>query len=188
MKKPQDWPIVFGLATFTITTMYLLIGIPAYLTYGQTTLSPIYFNLPNGPPVTISILMITAHVLLAALIFLTAFAIELENYLGISAENIGENRELIWRIIIRSITVAFITFCAVSLPYFADLMALLGATGNGVLLNIMPMAIWLKLFGWNQIDGWKEKSWVIFILIFSISGTVIGTWDALKALWLDIIS
>lgn len=188
MKRSQDWPKVSSLATLTVTIMYLLIGIPAYLTYGQSTLSPIYFNLPIGLPVTISIIMITAHVILAAPIYQTAFSIELEIYFGITVENLGRTRELIWRIIIRSLVMILIIYCAVSLPYFADLMALLGAMGNGVLLNIIPMTIWLKLFGWNQLNGWKERYWVIFILVFSFLGAAIGTWDASKALWLDIIN
>ncbi|CAG8587064.1 5434_t:CDS:2 [Diversispora eburnea] len=186
MKNPQAWPKVISLATFTVTIMYFLIGIPSYLTYGQNSLSPIYFNLPIGFSVTISIIMITAHVLLALPIYQTAFAIELENYLGITVENLGKSRELIWRIIIRTIITISMIYCAINLPYFSDFMALLGAMGNGVLLNFMPIVVWLKLFGWNQLNGWKEKFWIIFILVFSFLGAVIGTWDALKALWLDI--
>ncbi|RHZ45627.1 hypothetical protein Glove_668g19 [Diversispora epigaea] len=186
MKNPQAWPKVISFATFTVTLMYFIIGIPSYLTYGQNSLSPIYFNLPVGFSATISIIMITAHVLLALPIYQTAFAIELENYLGITVENLGKSRELIWRIIIRTIIMIFMIYCAINLPYFSDFMALLGAMGNGVLLNFMPIVVWLKLFGWNQLNGWKEKIWVIFALILSSLGAVIGTWDALIALWLDI--
>ncbi|CAG8441396.1 441_t:CDS:2 [Acaulospora colombiana] len=186
MKYPRDWSKVLNLATLTVTIMYLLIGIPAYLTYGQTTLSPIYLNLPPGFAVNISILMITVHVLLALPIYQTAFALEIENYIGINVSNLGKVREFICRALFRSFTVLFTVYVAVTLPYFSDLMALLGSMGNGILISIMPIMFWIRLFGWSRLNGWKEKSWVIFTLTFAFLGAITGTLDALNALWKDI--
>ncbi|CAG8490681.1 3661_t:CDS:2 [Dentiscutata erythropus] len=187
MKHPRSWPTIYIYAMCTVTLMYLLIGIPAYITYGHTTLSPIYLNLPPGFAVTTSILMMTAHVLLALPIYQTAFCLEIEDYMGISVENLGKIREFIYRFLCRLFIVVITTYSAVTIPYFSDLMALLGASGNGLLLSIMPILFWVKLFGWNQLNGWKEKCWVIFALIFSFYGFFIGTFDALAALWLDIL-
>src|ERR1043165_5236040 len=81
MEHPKAWPKVFGFATITITFLYLLIGIPAYTTYGDSTLSPIYKNLPSGLMVSATIIMILIHVLLALPIYQMVFALEIEDYL-----------------------------------------------------------------------------------------------------------
>ena len=45
------------------------------------TMSPIYDNLPNGGPKTASIIIITIHVILAAPLLLTSFALDVEKML-----------------------------------------------------------------------------------------------------------
>jgi len=65
-------------------------------------------------------------------------------------------------------------------------MSLLGALGNGVLLIIMPLSAWIKLFGWNRLNGWKEKTLVVFIFAFSAFGAIVGTIDSIRALYLNI--
>jgi hypothetical protein len=185
MKHPRAWPKVLSSATATVTVFYLLVCIPAYATYGDATLSPIYKSLPSGLAVLITVLMISIHILLALPIYQTAFALEIEEYLSINI-TLGKNREFIYRAIIRILTVLFTVYIAVTFPYFADIMSLLGALGNGVLLIIMPISTWIKLFGWNCLNDWKEKIWVIFALAFSAFGAIVGTVDSIRALYLDI--
>ncbi|CAG8565335.1 16255_t:CDS:2 [Funneliformis mosseae] len=186
MEHPKEWPKVFSLATATITILYLLIGVSAYLTYGDSTLSPIYKSLPPGLALSATIMMISIHILLALPIYQTAFALEIEDYISINIATLGKTREFIYRAIIRIITVSFTIYVAIAVPYFANVMALLGALGNGVLLIVMPILIWIKLFGWDSLNGWKEKSWVIFVLIFAIFGAIVGTFEAVSALYSDI--
>ncbi|CAG8625350.1 8350_t:CDS:2 [Funneliformis caledonium] len=186
MEHPKAWPKVLGLATFTITFFYLLIGISAYATYGDDTLSPIYKNLPAGLAVTISVIMISIHVLMALPIYLTAFALEVEDYLSINVATLGKNREFTYRAAIRILTLSFAISIANVVPYFADIMALIGAISQGVLLIFMPIVIWIKLFGWDSINSWKEKLWVIFLLMFSVIVTFTGTILAIYDLYADI--
>ncbi|CAG8472201.1 18388_t:CDS:1 [Racocetra fulgida] len=184
MKNKGDWPKVVMLAKFTITSMYLLIGIPAYLTYGRSTKSPIYLSLPPGFIVDITMIMITMHVLFALPVYQTAFSLELENYFF---ANIPYRiNEFILRTIIRLTLVIFTIYIAITVPYFTNIMSLLGALGNGVLLMILPISVWIKLFGWNHIPSF-EKFWVIFILFFALFGAIVGTWDALSALTTEMM-
>jgi len=187
MKYPSAWPKVLSFAIATVTVFYLLVCIPAYATYGDATLSPIYKNLPSGLAVLITVLMISIHVLLALPIYQTAFALEIEEYLSINITTLGKTREFIYRAITRILIVLFTVYIAVKFPYFADVMSLLGALGNGVLSIIMPVVTWIKLFGWDRLNGWKEKIWVIFILAFSAFGAIVGTIDSIRALYLDIV-
>src|SRR6266540_5874926 len=160
MEHPKEWPQVLSFATITITFLYLLIGVSAYTTYGNSTLSPIYKSLPPGLAVSATIIMISIHVLLALPIYQTAFALEIEEYLSINVTTLGKTREFIYRALIRIITVLFTIYIAITVPYFADIMSLLGALGNGILLIVMPILTWIKLFVWNSLNGWKEKSWL----------------------------
>ncbi|RIB24702.1 transmembrane amino acid transporter protein [Gigaspora rosea] len=188
MKNKKAWPKVITLAKLTITFMYLLIGIPAYLTYGRNTQSPIYLSLPPGLIVDITTIMITMHILLALPVYQTAFSLELENFLFTNISiTLNNTSEFISRTIIRLILVIFTVYVAVTVPYFTNIMALLGALGNGVLIMVTPMLIWIKLFGWDHFKDFKEKIWAIFILIFSLTGAIIGTWDALDALSTQIM-
>ncbi|CAG8725552.1 7877_t:CDS:2, partial [Cetraspora pellucida] len=184
MKKKKDWPKVVMLAKLTITSMYLLIGIPAYLTYGRSTKSPIYLSLPSGFIVDITMIMITMHVLSALPVYQTAFSLELENYLFANISR--ESSKIILRTILRLTIVFFTVYIAITVPYFTNIMSLLGAMGNGVLLMILPMLVWIKLFGWNNISS-LEKVWAIFILFFALFGAIVGTWDALSALSAEMI-
>ncbi|CAG8524147.1 15182_t:CDS:2 [Rhizophagus irregularis] len=186
MKHPSAWPKVLSYATATVTVFYLLVCIPAYATYGDATLSPIYKSLPSGLAVLITVIMITIHILLALPIYQTAFALEIEESLSINITTLGKNREFLYRAITRILTVLFTVCIAVKFPYFADVMSLLGALGNGVLLIIMPLSAWIKLFGWNRLNGWKEKTWVVFIFVFSAFGAIVGTIDSIRALYLNI--
>ncbi|KAG9294342.1 hypothetical protein G9A89_001847 [Geosiphon pyriformis] len=187
MKNPSAWPRINFLAILFITLMYLLIGIPSYLTYGYATTSPIYLNLPSGWTVTASIFLITAHVLLALPIYLTSLALELEEYAGVNVSNLGKSREFIARILLRTSLMILTVWLAISVPYFADVMALMGAFGNGLLIIVVPILFWIKLYGWNRLNGPLEKTWVVFIMILATIGAVIGTWDASNSLWRRII-
>ncbi|CAG8589733.1 923_t:CDS:2 [Ambispora leptoticha] len=186
MKDPSAWPKVNYSAIASVTLMYLLIGIPAYLTYGRQTLSPIYLSLPDGWTVTISIIMITAHVLLALTIYLTSICLEIEGRLGITVAKVGRRREFLYRTLLRSAAMVMVVWLAITAPYFADVMALLGAMANGLLVVVIPVSTWIKLFGWDQLRGVYEKLWVVFVLIFASVGSFIGTSDAMIALWNDI--
>ena len=49
------------------------------------------------------------------------------------------------RAIVRSLYVALTTFVAICLPFFADLMGLIGAAGFTPMTFILPCVFWLKV-------------------------------------------
>ncbi|CAG8771127.1 10176_t:CDS:2, partial [Acaulospora morrowiae] len=167
MKNARDWSKVLTISIFIITLMYLLIGIPAYITYGRSLQSPIYLSLPPGPSATVAIIMITTHILLALPVYLTSFSMEIENLLIVQEFEV--RRRFVWRVIIRSLIMAFTVLMAVNIPFASDLVELLGAAGNGMLLVVTPIILWVKLFGWQNLE-FKEQCWIIFVLTFSIFG------------------
>lgn len=49
------------------------------------------------------------------------------------------------RAVIRSIYVVLVTFVAICLPFFADLMGLIGAIGFTPMTFVLPCVFWLKV-------------------------------------------
>jgi hypothetical protein len=93
--------------------MYLLIGIPSYLTYGHETRSPIYKNLPSSShAASITIMAITVHVLLAFPIYLIALSLEIEALLSIDIATFGRVREFAYRVVLR-VTLVSLTGVAI---------------------------------------------------------------------------
>ncbi|CAJ0759333.1 6401_t:CDS:2 [Entrophospora sp. SA101] len=187
MRKPRNWPKVVSFVMFTITILYLIIGFFGYFTYGNNAKSPIYLNLPDGILVKAVIILITLHVTFALPIYQTVFSLELENYYSINENKLGKLREFIYRTLLRLVTVIAEVYIAVSIPFFADIMSLLGALANGSLVVVIPLLLWLKLVGWSKLENnnW-EKVWIIFTLIFSITIATIGSYDAVVSLYNDI--
>jgi vesicular inhibitory amino acid transporter len=48
MKDKDKFPKVLGVSVFCITTLYFFVAIVGYFTYGRSTRSPIFLNLPIG--------------------------------------------------------------------------------------------------------------------------------------------
>jgi hypothetical protein len=72
---------------------------------------------------------------------------------------------------------------SISLPYFADLMALIGAVSNTILIFVLPIACSFILKRDNQ-----SVLFGILILIIGLIGGAVGTYEALVALYHDIIN
>ncbi|CAH1760414.1 6046_t:CDS:2 [Entrophospora sp. SA101] len=117
----------------------------------------------------------------------TASSLELENYFNINENKLGRLREFIYRSLLRIVTAAMEVYIAISIPYFADVMSLLGALANGTLLVVMPLLLWLRFFGWSKLENKNcEKVWIIFTLMFSITIAIIGSCDAIISIYNDI--
>ena len=56
------------------------------------------------------------------------------------------SRPWLMRAIVRSLYVVLTTFVAICLPFFADLMGLIGAAGFTPMTFILPCVFWLKVW------------------------------------------
>jgi amino acid permease len=174
MAKKQDFGKVLTLSTMGITIMYLLVGIVGYYVYGNLSVSPILFNLPNGFFKTFGIAIITFHVVFACPLLLTTISKDLERHFEIeSFKSIG---------LLRCGIVGFIASLAIVLPFFSDMMSLIGAVSNTMLIFVLPIVCDFKLF--------EKNNYVLGTVIMMIGffGGSIGTFDALVALYNDIVN
>ncbi|KAI9592195.1 transmembrane amino acid transporter protein-domain-containing protein [Syncephalis fuscata] len=184
MRHPKAWSRVLTAAITTTCMIYFVICVPGYLAYGDQTKSPIFDNLPKGAANTSAVILITLHVLLAAPILITSFSLDVENFLGVKAAKIGKVKEIIYRAAIRTTTVSVLTVVAMVVPFFGNFMALLGAFANCMIVFVLPIFCYLRLFGWWSVSK-PTLVWCALVVAVGLFGCVLGAIDAVKALHKD---
>ncbi|KAF9976105.1 hypothetical protein BGZ73_009142 [Actinomortierella ambigua] len=184
MRYPRSWNKVLVWAMFACVAMYAVVAIPGYLTYGNTAKSPILLSLPDNVWNKIATIFIIVHVLLAAPILMTSFALEVERVFHIDTATRGVAKERLLRTINRLVILGVVGGIASLVPFFDSFLSLLGALGNCSLIFILPILFYWRLVGWRQMP-WYELVLCGFILIVGILSAVIGTIDAIRALHRD---
>ncbi|KAF9349057.1 hypothetical protein BGX34_002091 [Mortierella sp. NVP85] len=181
MRYPRSWNRVVAAALATCSILYIATAIPGYLTYGSEAKSPILSNLPQDVFTKIGTVVIIVHVILAAPILLTSFALEFERLVDITVARRGKVMERVYRTLVRLIIVGVCGGIACTVPYFGDFLSLLGALGNCTLIFVLPILCYFKLIGWKQLK-WYELLWCAIIVVIGVISAVIGSIDAIKAL------
>ncbi|KAJ1925632.1 hypothetical protein IWQ60_004455 [Tieghemiomyces parasiticus] len=180
MKNPQSWAKVLIFAVLTILGMYLCIAVVGYHVYGHLATTPIYDNLPKGPTTTVAILMLVAHVILAAPIMLTSFALEVEEAYGITVQRLGKAREFMIRGAFRALTVFILTFPAIFLPV-GKLMSLIGSFSNSLMIFVLPIVCYWRLFGIRSMN-YASLAFSVICILVGILACVCGTKDAIAGI------
>ncbi|KAG0351724.1 transmembrane amino acid transporter protein-domain-containing protein [Gamsiella multidivaricata] len=181
MRYPRSWNWVLAAALGTCSALYLTTAISGYITYGDRAESPILNNLPKDIFTEVGTVVIIVHVLLAAPILLTSFALELERLADITVVHRGVVMERVYRTILRLIIIGICGGIACTVPYFGDFLSLLGALGNCTLVFVLPIFCYFKLIGWKHLK-WYELVWCAATVIIGVLGAIIGSIDAIKAL------
>ncbi|KAF9387805.1 hypothetical protein CPB97_002038 [Podila verticillata] len=181
MRHPKSWNRVVAAALGTCAVLYLATAIPGYLAYGSDAKSPILQSLPPDVFTKVGTVVIIIHVILAAPILLTSFALEFERLTDITIARRGKVMERVWRTVSRLVIVAFCGAIACVVPYFDAFLSLLGALGNCSLIFVMPIIFYFKLIGWRQMK-WYELVWCAIIVLIGVISAVIGSIDAVKEL------
>ncbi|KAK9760729.1 hypothetical protein K7432_014933 [Basidiobolus ranarum] len=181
MRSPKAWTPVLTLAMLTTLIMYMAAGVFSYLSYGQSTQSPV-FNSFEMTGITIAArIAITLHIIFASPILLITFALDIEKYLHIDREHMGKWKEFTFRVLLRA--ALMVIFCLVSMfvPAIGDFMSLIGALMNTQIIFVFPVAFFLKLFGWRNV-GWVHLVLCALTMVVGWLSCVIGTIDSIKNL------
>ncbi|OAQ32741.1 hypothetical protein K457DRAFT_134861 [Linnemannia elongata AG-77] len=187
MRYPKTWNRVVAAALATCSVLYIATAVPGYLAYGSKAVSPILKNLPNDAFTKTGTIFIIIHVILAAPILLTSFALEFERLTDVTVARRGKVMERVYRSIIRLVVIGICGGIACTVPFFGDFLSLLGALGNCSLIFVLPIIFYFKLIGWRQMKAY-ELLWCAFIVIIGVISAVIGSIDAIKALRNDFIN
>lgn len=187
MRYPKSWNRVVAAALATCSVLYIATAVPGYLAYGSAAVSPILQNLPNDAFTKTGTIFIIIHVILAAPILLTSFALEFERLVDVTVARRGKVMERVYRSIIRLVVIGVCGGIACTVPFFGDFLSLLGALGNCSLIFVLPILFYFKLIGWRQMKAY-ELAWCALIVIIGVISAVIGSIDAIKALRASFLS
>ncbi|KAG0326025.1 hypothetical protein BGZ99_010246 [Dissophora globulifera] len=95
---------------------------------------------------------------------------------------LGTNRQqFLKRAIPRTIIIILTGLIAAVIPYFGDVMDLLGALTTCLLVFVMPILFYYKLGGLKNSDWWV-KLWALFIFVIGLVALVLGTINATQHL------
>ncbi|KAI7860818.1 transmembrane amino acid transporter protein-domain-containing protein [Circinella umbellata] len=181
MKKPKQWPWVAAAGLGTCAGMYFMTAVPGYYIYGDTVKSPIYESIPHGVPYIIAVVLMTIHVLMAAPILVTSFALDVEDMLNVTVERFGKFGEFIIRACLRIFIMVVVGVLACTVPHFDLLMSLIGSFANCALIFIFPVIFYWRLTGFRNKPIY-ELAWNALIILLGIVGLIFGTIDSIKGL------
>ncbi|KAJ2667347.1 hypothetical protein IW148_000042 [Coemansia sp. RSA 1199] len=182
MKSPKKWSKALSLATTFIAFIYACVAAVGYGVYGEHVRSPIFLSLPSGIAVAIAKAMITAHVLLACPILLTAVFIEAERDLNISSNTLGVFKERLWRAVFRSLLMLVIALFALFVSDFSKIVPILGAVAASLVVFVIPVVCYFRLFGDQRLFSVWEYAWCGLIVLIGLACLVVGTSQALADL------
>ncbi|KAJ1950596.1 hypothetical protein FBU59_000603 [Linderina macrospora] len=179
MRRPERFSWVLGSALFAIASVYLVMASTGYSAYGDRTLSPITLNFPKTWPTLLADICITIHVLFAGPLFLVQMALEIESGLDIASK--GKRAEAVWRLCIRIGAALVILGMAEALPFFEDVISLVSALTNPVLVYLTPIASYIKLTGWRDIPM-RSLVGLLLLLIFGLVVSAFGLVETIQAI------
>ncbi|KAJ1929733.1 hypothetical protein FBU59_007022, partial [Linderina macrospora] len=105
----------------------------------------------------------------------------LELALGVTKEKLGRVKEFIFRTAFRTVFFGIMTAIAIVIPYFGDIISLVGAFSTSILLFIVPVACYLKLLGWKHVR-WYQLIIGVCIMGLGIYVCVLGAKGAIETL------
>jgi amino acid permease len=181
MKHPHQWTKVVAGGLSTCAVLYIITAVTGYLVYGSDVASPVYNSIPAGAAQTLSIVLITIHVIMAVPILVTSFSLDIEEMFDITVERFGRVREFLIRAAIRLSTMCVIGIIACTVPHFDALMSLLGAFANCALIFIFPVVFYLKLTGFRNKPIY-ELVWCFLVVLLGLVGLIFGTKEAIQEL------
>ncbi|KAI9319914.1 transmembrane amino acid transporter protein-domain-containing protein [Dichotomocladium elegans] len=181
MNRPRDFNKVAAAGMAACAGMYFLTAIPGYYIYGRNVVSPVYDSIPSGVPRIIAIVLMTVHVLFAAPILLTSFALDVEEMLNIKVERLGRVKEFCIRCCLRLLLMACVTVLACTVPHFDLLMSLIGSFANCGLIFIFPVLFYWRLTGFRNKPIY-ELAFCGLIILLGIVGLIFGTIDSIRGL------
>lgn len=185
MKKPQRWNAVVGSSMGVVTATYLFVAVVGYWAFGDQTLSPFLDNLPYNAATKAAKVLISLHVIFASPIMATSFALEMETALNITKERLGKWKEFLCRLVLRTVFFGAMTGVALGIPFFGDVMALVGAFSTSLLLMVIPVLCYIKLRGWRQVP-WYTYILGVVVVAIGIYTCVLGAKGAIESLKNDI--
>ena len=176
-----------------IGSIYILVAACGYAGYGRHTADNV-LNSIDGPDAShrthvltlIARFFIAAHVLLAYPLPLNPVSLFAEDQLRISQLE-PESKQLVPRIVLRTLLVVGTMFVASVVPYFGSILSLVSAMSIIAAAFILPPIFYYQLHRHREGGvGRTELVKMVVIVVVGIGACVIGVYFAISGLVADI--
>lgn len=113
--------------------------------------------------------MVFVHMMAAFQVFTIPLCTMLEEHLAreYPQHTFGTQRRL-WKLVIRSIYIAFIIFLAALLPFFNEVLGLIGAIVYWPTSIIFPFLAWIAVFKPKSATTWSLHALSLFMFLVAI--------------------
>lgn len=151
MKNRNKFPLAVGLAYGVALSLYMSLSAICYAVYGRSLLTApggsIIGALPNNWATKMMAAMFLVHLLSAFLVLLNPVFRAIENATG------SDNRKpmMVWRMVQRCLMIGICYFVAIAIPFFGQIMSLMGATTITLSSFVCPCWFYLAVY-------WKRGS------------------------------
>eukprot|EP01064_Diplonema_japonicum_P014715 TRINITY_DN223_c0_g2_i8.p1 TRINITY_DN223_c0_g2~~TRINITY_DN223_c0_g2_i8.p1 ORF type:complete len:491 (+),score=138.28 TRINITY_DN223_c0_g2_i8:60-1475(+) len=191
---------VLDYSFLTLLLFYIPTAVVGYAVYGDDVESPILSSLPSdgvaGGWNTALQMFMTANVLLTFPIPQHVMIHEAEEKLGLLREDgkymtSGDLKGTLTRLGVRSVLLLTAGITAYFVPYFADMMSLVGALCVTMMVFVFPCVFAIKLNEDTRTlplstDDYLWFAWLVLIIVLGFIGGSIGAEQAMKQLYDDI--
>ncbi|CAD5122452.1 DgyrCDS10876 [Dimorphilus gyrociliatus] len=167
MNKPEKFHISATFSYIGILSMYQLVALLGYYTFGNQLVDNILKSLSIGWLRYTSEILITIHLIFAFVINSNPVFQTVEHILKIPTN-------FNWkRCIIRTVVILFIIFVAETIPKFGALLSLVGGTSTAFLTFVAPSMFYLKLC--SSKGDWQEIKVPLHHKVICCQLMIIGT-------------
>ncbi|KAJ2885392.1 hypothetical protein H4R27_001423 [Coemansia aciculifera] len=185
MRRPDKWNSVLGLSMAIVGITYIFVATVGYWAFGDQALAPFLDNLPPNAATKAAKILISLHVIFASPVMATSFALEIEVALNITKERLSRVREFAARLLLRTLFFVAMAGVALGIPFFGDVMALVGAFSMSLLLCVVPVACYVKLRGWRNIS-WQLLLACALVMCLGVYICIMGSKGAIEDMRKDL--
>ncbi|KAH7301950.1 hypothetical protein KP509_23G049700 [Ceratopteris richardii] len=175
MRDKSKFSCVLVVCFLTCAVIYGGIAVIGFLMFGDAIRSQVTLNLPKGRPASkLAIITTLVNPFSKYALTVTPLAAAIEELLSVSLKSW---RFWMWGIAIRTLIVMSTVLIALAVPFFAYLMALVGAFLSTTVAITVPCLCYMKLFS-GRIPTW-ERSLLFLFIVIGLVACVAGTYSAL---------
>jgi len=183
MHHREHFAAVANAAFAFLLLLYVATAFAGYQVFGDAVASPVLCSLPRdatsglGFAATLTKLIIGLHVVAGVPLMLNPFALELEAMLRVEGPSF---RHTAARTLVRTALVGAAFAVAVLVPFFGDVMSLVGALCLTMMVFVLPVVLTWRLR--PEDLGPLERVCSVAIVLIGLSAGSIGSYQAIDSI------
>eukprot|EP01135_Chromosphaera_perkinsii_P012205 Nk52_evm24s2612 gene=Nk52_evmTU24s2612 len=190
MAKPQRFNFAVLLSFMVTMSMYAPMAFVCYFVLGKdrildpSTEGNVVKALGDSTATQVLYIFVWIAVMASFVVFLIPVFRSVE--MGFQTHVMSEKKELLFRVINRFLWLLLCWFISVLIPFFGDVMSLLGATSVTGASFLIPLSCWFKLRRADYmaanpgLKGWLTVTSYIIIFLFAVMAGAVSAYTAME--------